>query len=144
MFELKNPRIAIQLVLIAGIFWSFGAYVVRLIDQPQTVPWQYLFTRGIVIFTLLNFYLYLEENDPFPNAIPYPAPYLVIFVRLLFCPLERHFLVESTECHQELLYNNADLCNLSLGLNLSYRALQADNILLFARPPFLFDCKHHS
>ena len=65
MFELKNPRIAIQLVLIAGIFWSFGAYVVRLIDQPQTVPWQYLFTRGIVIFTLLNVYLYLEEGIGF-------------------------------------------------------------------------------
>ena len=65
MFELKNPRIAIQVVLIAGIFWSFGAYVVRLIDQPQTVPWQYLFTRGIVIFTLLNFYLYLEEGIGF-------------------------------------------------------------------------------
>ena len=65
MFDLKNPRIAIQVVLIAGIFWSFGAYVVRLIDQPQTVPWQYLFTRGIVIFTLLNFYLYLEEGIGF-------------------------------------------------------------------------------
>ena len=65
MFELKNPRIAIQLVLIAGIFWSFGAYVVRLIDQPQTVPWQYLFTRGIVIFTLLNVYLYREEGIGF-------------------------------------------------------------------------------
>jgi len=65
MFELKNPRIAIQVVLIAGIFWSFGAYVVKLIDQPQTVPWQYLFTRGIVIFTLLNFYLYLEEGIGF-------------------------------------------------------------------------------
>ena len=65
MFELKNPRIAIQVVLIAGIFWSFGAYVVRLIDQPQTVPWQYLFTRGIVIFTLLNVYLYLEEGIGF-------------------------------------------------------------------------------
>ena len=65
MFELKNPRIAIPIVLIAGIFWSFGAYVVRLIDQPQTVPWQYLFTRGIVIFTLLNFYLYLEEGIGF-------------------------------------------------------------------------------
>ena len=65
MFELKNPRIAIPLVLIAGIFWSFGAYVVRLIDQPQTVPWQYLFTRGIVIFILLNFYLYLEEGIGF-------------------------------------------------------------------------------
>ena len=65
MFELKNPRTAIPVVLIAGIFWSFGAYVVKLIDQPQIVPWQYLFTRGIVIFTLLNFYLYLEEGIGF-------------------------------------------------------------------------------
>ena len=65
MFELKNPRIAIPIVLIAGIFWSFGPYVVRLLDQPQTVPWQYLFTRGMVIFILLNFYLYLEEGIGF-------------------------------------------------------------------------------
>ena len=65
MFKLKNQRIAIPLVLIAGIFWSFGAYVVKLIDQPETVPWQYLFTRGIVIFTLLNIYLYLEEGIDF-------------------------------------------------------------------------------
>ena len=65
MLDLKNPRMAIPLVLIAGIFWSFGAYVVRLIDQPHTVPWQYLFTRGIVIFTLLNFYLYLQEGIDF-------------------------------------------------------------------------------
>ena len=65
MFELKNPRIAIPIVLIAGIFWSFGAYVVKLIDQPQTIPWQYLFTRGIVIFILLNLYLFLEEGIGF-------------------------------------------------------------------------------
>jgi RarD protein len=65
MFKLTNQRIAIPLVLIAGIFWSFGAYVVKLIDQPETVPWQYLFTRGIVIFTLLNIYLYLEEGIDF-------------------------------------------------------------------------------
>ncbi len=65
MFKLTNQRIAIPLVLIAGIFWSFGAYVVKLIDQPETVPWQYLFTRGIVIFMLLNIYLYLEEGIDF-------------------------------------------------------------------------------
>ena len=52
MHELKNPKIAIPIVLIAGILWSFGPYVVRHIDQPVTVPWQYLFTRGIVIFCL--------------------------------------------------------------------------------------------
>ena len=54
MLELKNPKIAIPIVLIAGIFWSFGPYVVRHIDQPELVPWQYLCARGMVIFLLLN------------------------------------------------------------------------------------------
>ncbi len=63
--QLKNPQVAIPIVLIAGIFWSFGPYVVRHIDQPELVPWQYLFTRGIVIFLLLNIYLFLEEGKNF-------------------------------------------------------------------------------
>ena len=54
MPDIKNPKAAIPVVLLAGIFWSFGPYVVRHIDQPQLVPWQYLFTRGLVIFILLN------------------------------------------------------------------------------------------
>ena len=62
MRELKNPKLAVPIVLLAGIFWSFGPYVVRNIDQAHTVPWQYLFARGMVIFILLNFYLYLEEG----------------------------------------------------------------------------------
>ena len=62
MGELKNPKLAIPVVLMSGIFWSFGPYVVRNIDQAHTVPWQYLFTRGLVIFILLNLYLYLEEG----------------------------------------------------------------------------------
>jgi RarD protein len=65
MPNLKNPKIAIPIVLLAGIFWSFGPYVVRHIEQPETVPWQYLFTRGIVIFCLLNIYLFLEEGLQF-------------------------------------------------------------------------------
>ena len=65
MIHLKNSKVAIPIVLIAGILWSFGPYVVRHIDQPETVPWQYLFTRGIVIFSLLNIYLYLEEGKQF-------------------------------------------------------------------------------
>ena len=65
MSELKNHKAAIPVVLIAGLFWSFGPYVVRHIDQAETVPWQYLFTRGIVIFILLNLYLYLEEGLEF-------------------------------------------------------------------------------
>ena len=65
MGELKNPKLAVPIVLLAGIFWSFGPYVVRNIDQAHTVPWQYLFARGMVIFVLLNFYLYLEEGLDF-------------------------------------------------------------------------------
>ncbi len=65
MSDLKNPKLAIPIVLIAGIFWSFGPYVVRHIDQPELVPWQYLCARGIVIFLLLNFYLFFEEGIKF-------------------------------------------------------------------------------
>ena len=65
MGELKNPKLAIPVALLAGIFWSFGPYVVRNIDEAHTVPWQYLFTRGMVIFLLLNFYLYMEEGLDF-------------------------------------------------------------------------------
>ena len=63
--ELKNQKAAIPLVLLAGLLWSFGPYVVRNIDAASTVPWQYLFTRGLVIFILLNFFLYLEEGKNF-------------------------------------------------------------------------------
>jgi len=65
MIEVKNQKAAILIVLLAGIFWSFGPYVVRNIDGANTVPWQYLFVRGIVIFILLNVFLYLEEGVKF-------------------------------------------------------------------------------
>jgi len=63
--DIKNPRVAIPVVLIAGIFWSFGALVVRYIDGAAQIPWQYLFTRGLVIFIILNVYLYITEGDKF-------------------------------------------------------------------------------
>ena len=65
MLDIKDVKVAIPVVLIAGLFWSFGPYVVRHIDNAQQVPWQYLFTRGIVIFTILNLFLYLEEGNQF-------------------------------------------------------------------------------
>ena len=67
MGELKDPRLAIPVVLVAGLFWSFGPYVVRNIELTASVPWQYLFTRGIIIFILLNIYLYFEEGIEFIN-----------------------------------------------------------------------------
>ena len=65
MFEIKNEKIAIPVVLFAGLLWSFGPLIVRYMDQPNQVPWQYLFTRGIVIFLLLNIYLFFEEGKEF-------------------------------------------------------------------------------
>ncbi len=61
---IKNSS-AILIVLIAGIFWSFGPLVVRHIDNAQLIPWQYLFFRGSVIFLVLNIYLFLTEGQKF-------------------------------------------------------------------------------
>ena len=65
MLELKNQKVAVPIVLLAGLFWSLGPYVVRNIDSANMVPWQYLFTRGVVIFILLNLFLYFEEGHKF-------------------------------------------------------------------------------
>ena len=58
---------AIFVVLVAGLFWSFGPLVVRNIDNAQLIPWQYLFFRGSVIFLVLNIYLFLAEGQKFIN-----------------------------------------------------------------------------
>ena len=55
--NIRDEKIAIPVVLIAGLFWSFGALVIRYTDQPELVPWQYLFARGGVIFIILNYWI---------------------------------------------------------------------------------------
>ena len=65
MIELKSSKIAIPVVLFAGLLWSFGPLVVRYMDNPQLVPWQYIFGRGLTIFILLNLYLFFEEGKNF-------------------------------------------------------------------------------
>ena len=65
MLELRNPKLAVPIVLFAGILWSFGPLVVRYMDSPNLVPWQYIFGRGLTIFILLNLYLYFEEGKNF-------------------------------------------------------------------------------
>ena len=62
MFELKNEKIAIPVVLFSGLIWSFGPLVVRYMNEPQLVTWQYIFARGLTIFILLNLYLFFEEG----------------------------------------------------------------------------------
>ncbi len=61
---IKNNS-AIWVVLIAGLFWSFGPLVVRYIDNAHLIPWQYLFFRGSIIFLVLNIYLFLAEGKTF-------------------------------------------------------------------------------
>jgi drug/metabolite transporter (DMT)-like permease len=65
MLELRNPKIAVPVVLFAGLIWSFGPLVVRYMDDPHLIPWQYIFGRGLTIFILLNLYLYFEEGKNF-------------------------------------------------------------------------------
>ena len=65
MLELRNPKIAVPVVLIAGLIWSFGPLVVRNMNDPHLIPWQYIFGRGLTIFILLNLYLYFEEGKNF-------------------------------------------------------------------------------
>ncbi len=65
MIELRNEKIAIPVVLFAGLIWSFGPLVVRYMDDPQLVPWQYIFARGLTIFIVLNLYLFFEEGSKF-------------------------------------------------------------------------------
>ena len=65
MLILKNPKIAVPVVLFAGLIWSFGPLVVRYMEEPHLVPWQYIFGRGLTIFILLNLYLYFEEGINF-------------------------------------------------------------------------------
>ena len=65
MIELKNEKIAVPVVLFAGLLWSFGPLVVRNMTDPHLIPWQYIFGRGLTIFIILNLYLYFEEGVNF-------------------------------------------------------------------------------
>ena len=48
MLELKNEKIAVPIVLFAGLIWSFGPLVVRYMDDPHMVSWQYVFGEDLV------------------------------------------------------------------------------------------------
>ena len=62
-----KTNFAILVVLLAGILWSFGALVVRYIEDARSIPWQYLFFRGVTIFLILNIYLFFKEGKSFAD-----------------------------------------------------------------------------
>ena len=65
MLDIKNDKLAIPIVVFAGLLWSFGPLVVRNMDDPGLILWQYLFARGLVIFFLLNIYLFFDGGIEF-------------------------------------------------------------------------------
>ena len=63
----KQVSSAMFFVLLAGLIWSFGPFIVRNIDNAETIPWQYSLFRGFTIFLILNIYLFLNEGNKFTN-----------------------------------------------------------------------------
>ena len=70
MLELKNEKIAVPIVLFAGLIWSFGPLVVRYMDDPNLVPWQYIFGRVLTIrrksygMNVQKFNIYMADLNP--------------------------------------------------------------------------------
>ena len=64
-----KTNLAILIVLIAGVLWSFGALVVRYIEDARSVPWQYLFFRGATIFVLLNLYQTTYSKETYHSSL---------------------------------------------------------------------------
>tara|TARA_Y100000590_G_scaffold427839_1_gene538489 strand:- start:7 stop:909 length:903 start_codon:yes stop_codon:yes gene_type:complete len=56
---------AFIVVFLAGLSWSFGAVVVRHMDDANSYVFQYLFYRGISIALILIIYLFLKEGFQF-------------------------------------------------------------------------------
>ena len=65
MLNFKKKIYAIPIVIVSGLIWSFGPLVVRNIDQPDILIWQYLLARGLTIFLILNLYLFFTEGKKF-------------------------------------------------------------------------------
>ena len=55
------------LVVTAGLIWSFGAVVVKHIENGHDFVWQYLFLRGLTIASILSIYLAFKEGRKFKS-----------------------------------------------------------------------------
>ena len=65
--KLEKHHSDILIVLFSGIVWSFGALIVRNLENPSEVAWQYLLFRGITVFIFLNIFLLIKEGKSFVN-----------------------------------------------------------------------------
>ena len=60
--KIEKENFDITIVLIAGTIWSFGALIVKNLENPLEVAWQYLLFRGFTVFIVLNIFLIIKEK----------------------------------------------------------------------------------
>ncbi len=56
------------LVVISGIIWSFGAPLVRLLEDAENYRLQYLLYRGLIITSVILIYVAFREGKDFFNT----------------------------------------------------------------------------
>ncbi len=61
----NNYFLGFILVCLAGIVWSFGAPIVRLMENAENYKIPYLFYRGIAIFATITLYIFLRDRREF-------------------------------------------------------------------------------
>jgi len=53
------------LVCLSGVVWSFGATLVRLMEDAENYRLPYLFYRGFAVCAIITLYIYLRDRDEF-------------------------------------------------------------------------------
>jgi drug/metabolite transporter (DMT)-like permease len=61
----NNYFLGFVLVCVAGIVWSFGAPIVRLMEDAENYKLPYLFYRGFAVFATITLYILLRDKQEF-------------------------------------------------------------------------------
>jgi len=62
-----NYRKGLMLVMVAGIFWSLGGLIIRLMESAD--PWQILFYRSLTVAIMLSCTLWFIHGRKLPQAL---------------------------------------------------------------------------
>ena len=60
--EDKKYAYSFWIVLFAGLLWSFGAVVVKHMENPHNFLWEYLVIRGLSISIFFLFFIFLRKR----------------------------------------------------------------------------------
>ena len=64
----NNYLLGFLLVIISGVVWSFGAPLVRLLEDAEIYRLQYLLYRGLIITSVVLIYILFREGRNFLNT----------------------------------------------------------------------------